>query len=185
MQAATPRKTSATTVVRGVGSHGGPNPRKQAPTTSDHRERTSLFNRQSAIDNRQSEMYLVIDQSGNGHLPVRDFADGPLNHRLMGAAWAALHSGFRGKKYEGPDKQKAIEKLKALYQSEGLDLPEQVPSSEFRVKSSSNSKLITHNSELPRFVIALSDTGAGTVRIPLAITGQLGARGQPIRDHAG
>jgi len=29
----------------------------------------------------------------------------------MGAAWAALHGGYRGNKYEGADKDKAIAHL--------------------------------------------------------------------------
>ena len=63
--------------------------------------------------------YLVTAEDGTGHLPVRDSDDGPLNHHLMDAAWAALHGGYRGNKYEGPNKEKAIAKLKALYKSEG------------------------------------------------------------------
>ena len=71
-----------------------------------------------------SKRYLVVDDEGKGHLPVRDTPDGPLNHHLMGAAWAALHEGYRGKKYKGPGKQAAIERLKALYRSEGMELPD-------------------------------------------------------------
>jgi hypothetical protein len=70
-----------------------------------------------------SKQYLVVDEDGKGHLPVRDSPDGPLNHHLMGAAWAALHGGYRGNKYEGPSKEAAIAKLKALYKSEGMELP--------------------------------------------------------------
>ena len=70
-----------------------------------------------------AKQFLVIDSDGKGHLPVRDSADGPLNHHLMGAAWAALHGGYRGNKYEGPNKAEAISKLKALYKSEGMELP--------------------------------------------------------------
>jgi len=51
-----------------------------------------------------AKQFLVIDEKGNGRLPVRDSPDGPLNHHLMGAAWAALHGGYRGNKYEGPGK---------------------------------------------------------------------------------
>ena len=36
--------------------------------------------------------YLVTDSDGHGHLPVEK--DGKLSHRLMGAAWAALHGGY-------------------------------------------------------------------------------------------
>jgi hypothetical protein len=49
--------------------------------------------------------------------------NGTPDHRLMGAAWAALHGGYRGNKYEGPDKGKALDKLKALYKAEDMPLP--------------------------------------------------------------
>ena len=60
--------------------------------------------------------------AGKGHLPYTD-ADGKPNHRLMGAAWAALHGGYRGNKYSGPDKEKALAKLRSAYKSEKMDLP--------------------------------------------------------------
>jgi hypothetical protein len=60
--------------------------------------------------------------AGKGHLPFTD-ADGNPNHRLMGAAWAALHGGYRGNKYEGKDKSAAIAKLKSVYKSEKMDTP--------------------------------------------------------------
>ena len=63
--------------------------------------------------------YLVPDGK---HLPVTG-EDGKPDHHLMGAAWAALHGGYRGNKYEGPDKEKAIAALRALYKSEGMELP--------------------------------------------------------------
>jgi hypothetical protein len=68
--------------------------------------------------------YLVVEDTkkpATWHLPVK--RNGKPDHRLMGAAWAALHEGFRGNKYQGPDKAKALSKLKALYKSEGMDLP--------------------------------------------------------------
>lgn len=68
--------------------------------------------------------YLVVgdpEKSSTWHLPVK--RNGTPDHRLMGAAWAALHGGYRGNKYEGPDKAKAISKLAALYASEELDTP--------------------------------------------------------------
>lgn len=70
--------------------------------------------------------YLVVEDAqkpSTWHLRVKD-ADGKVNHNLMGAAWAALHGGYRGNKYAGPGKQEAIAKLTALYKKEGLDLPE-------------------------------------------------------------
>lgn len=66
--------------------------------------------------------YLVVDKDGNGHLPVKK--RGKIDHRLMGAAWASLTGGYRGNKYEGPDKSKAMQKLRALYKREGMPLPE-------------------------------------------------------------
>ena len=65
--------------------------------------------------------FLVTDEKGNKHLPTKEH--GKTSHRLLGAAWAALHGGYRGNKYEGPNKSQAISKLKKLYQSEGLETP--------------------------------------------------------------
>lgn len=69
--------------------------------------------------------FLVVGDSediSTWHLPVKTPAGKP-DHRLMGAAWAALHKGFRGNQYQGPDKEAAIRKLKALYSSEELTAP--------------------------------------------------------------
>jgi type VI protein secretion system component VasK len=69
--------------------------------------------------------YLVVEDAekpSTWHLRVRG-PDGKPDHHLMGAAWAALHGGYRGNKYEGPNPDAALEKLKALYKSEGMDLP--------------------------------------------------------------
>lgn len=63
--------------------------------------------------------YLVPDGK---HLPVSD-ESGKLSHRLMGAAWAALHGGYRGNKYEGADKDKAISELTSLYSQEKMPTP--------------------------------------------------------------
>jgi hypothetical protein len=65
--------------------------------------------------------FLVSDSTGN-HLPYTDESGSP-DHRLMGAAWAVLHEGYRGNKYEGPGKTEAITRLKALYKSEKMDTP--------------------------------------------------------------
>jgi hypothetical protein len=56
------------------------------------------------------------------HLPVTDEGGSP-SHSHMGAAWAALHGGYRGNKYEGPDKDKAIASLRRLYEQEGMEVP--------------------------------------------------------------
>jgi len=69
--------------------------------------------------------YLVVQdaaESSSWHLRVRG-KDGKPDHRLMGAAWAALHKGFRGNKYSGPAKESALKKLKGLYNAEELALP--------------------------------------------------------------
>lgn len=69
--------------------------------------------------------YLVVEDPespSTWHLRVKD-ADGQPDHGLMGAAWAALHEGYRGNKYEGPGMTAAISKLKKMYDSEGMDTP--------------------------------------------------------------
>jgi HK97 family phage prohead protease len=86
-------------------------------------------------DEQRAVKYLVTESDGTTHLPYTD-SDGKPDHRLMGAAFAALHGGYRGKKYAGPDKDKAIEKLTAVYKSEKMDTPEEknsAPADETRV----------------------------------------------------
>src|ERR1700726_4560009 len=63
--------------------------------------------------------YLVKDGK---HLPYTD-ENGKPDHHLMGAAWAALHGGYRGNKYEGADKDKAIAELDRIYEEEGMEPP--------------------------------------------------------------
>lgn len=72
-----------------------------------------------------SSHYLVVEDPSKPttwHLRVRDTSGKP-NHTLMGAAWAALHGGYRGNKYQGPQKSAALAKLRKLYASEGLTPP--------------------------------------------------------------
>jgi cation transport regulator ChaB len=72
-----------------------------------------------------SSHYLVVEDSTKPttwHLRVKG-CDGKPDHRLMGAAWASLHGGYRGNKYSGPNKDTATGKLKRMYKSEGLDAP--------------------------------------------------------------
>ena len=69
--------------------------------------------------------FLVVgdpDSVGTWSLRVRD-ENGDIDRRLLGAAWAALHGGYRGNVYEGPDKEAAIRKLTALYRSEDMPTP--------------------------------------------------------------
>src|SRR5690242_3414570 len=98
--------------------------------------------------------YLVTDENGKGHLPTR--RDGKLDHGLLGAAHAALFSpsGYRGKPYEGPGKEEAKSKLRALYKEAGLDWPSET------------------SSECPRQVFELSDLAGKSARIPIAVTGE-------------
>lgn len=90
----------------------------KAKTVADDIEATLLA---LNVSSKEVSRYLVSDAEGN-HLPVRD-EDGTVNHRLMGAAWAALHGGYRGNKYEGEGKAEAIRKLTALYHSEKIPTP--------------------------------------------------------------
>ncbi|MDE2107415.1 MAG: hypothetical protein KGL39_60020 [Patescibacteria group bacterium] len=73
----------------------------------------------------EAHHYLVVGDEHNPatwHLPVMG-PDGKPDHRHMGAAWAALHEGYRGHTYDGPDKEGALARLKAMYKSEGMLLP--------------------------------------------------------------
>lgn len=69
--------------------------------------------------------YLVVEdrsKPSTWHLQVK--RNGKPDHRLMGAAAAALGpQGYRGNRYEGPDKGKALAALKRLYAGEGMDFP--------------------------------------------------------------
>jgi phage head maturation protease len=70
------------------------------------------------------DAYLVAegDNPSDWHLPVKKGSG--YDRGLCGAAWAALHKGYRGNKYEGPNKGEAIAKLKRIYKSQGWDLPD-------------------------------------------------------------
>jgi len=78
--------------------------------------------------------YLVVEdrtKPSTWHLQVK--RNGTPDHRLMGSAWAALHSGFRGNTYEGPQKREALAKLKRLYEHEQMPLPTEKAYSGFAV----------------------------------------------------
>lgn len=81
--------------------------------------------------------YLVVtdyEDPNCYHLPV--YEDGIPNKRLMGNAWAALMhpNGFRGQPYKGPEKSKAIKKLKALYKQLNIATPKLVSQSSTELK---------------------------------------------------
>lgn len=82
----------------------------------------SIFNRAIALAN-DSEGHggFLVKKNGEDHLPTTK--GGKFDPHLAGAAWAALHEGYRGNKYEGPDKEAAIAKLKRLYKEHGMPLP--------------------------------------------------------------
>ena len=68
--------------------------------------------------------YLIVEdrtKPTTWHLQVKK--KGTPDHGLMGSAWAALHSGFRGNVYSGPNKGEAIAKLRKLYKAEKMELP--------------------------------------------------------------
>lgn len=72
--------------------------------------------------------FLVVEdpeQVSTWHLPVK--VHGVPDRRLAGAAWAALFSpgGYRGNRYEGPDKEAARRKLRALYRSEEWEMSDE------------------------------------------------------------
>ncbi len=75
-----------------------------------------------AVAEEKAVQYLVTESDGTTHLPYTDSSGKP-DHRLMGAAWAALHGGYRGNKYDGPKKAEAIRKLTEVYKRENMDTP--------------------------------------------------------------
>jgi len=81
-----------------------------------------------------ADAFLVVEEAespSTWHLQVLD-RNGKPDHRLMGAAHAALLSprGFRGSRYEGPSKRDAIAKLKRLYEEEEMVWPEEARESD-------------------------------------------------------
>jgi hypothetical protein len=123
-----------------------------------------------------AKQFLVIDENGKGHLPVRDSAEGPLNHAKMGGAWAALHAGFRGNVYEGPDKAQAIAKLKGLYEEENMPMPAE--GTGHRGQMAAAEDLIYGRAilldELPRA------GGDGLRELPIALVGNWIYQGKPF-----
>lgn len=88
--------------------------------------------------------YLVVEdpeKPSTWHLRVCG-PDGKPDHRLMGAAWAALHGGYRGAVYEGPGKEEAIDKLTRMYHSEDMQPPAGKSSKAGRVLAARNAQRI-------------------------------------------
>lgn len=83
----------------------------------------ALTKRENGVE-RIADDYLVVDdpeQPATWHLPYR--TDHNPDPRLMGAAWAALTVGYRGNKYEGPQKAAALKKLRQVYADMGRTPP--------------------------------------------------------------
>ena len=108
--------------------------------------------------------FLVVEDPEKAttfHLQVK--RHGKPDHGLMGAAFAALYKNYRGNSYEGPGKEAAKTKLRALYKSEGTDWPSE---------TNSDPQIPQIMQIVPRFVTLLADVPAtGLVRIPIAMTG--------------
>jgi hypothetical protein len=122
--------------------------------------------------------FLVVEDPEKAttfHLQVK--RHGKPDHGLMGAAFAALYKNYRGNAYDGPGKEEAKRRLRALYKSEGMEWPEinsEVESMKDNVRTE-NSDFILHTSAFPRFVALLADVpGTGLIRIPIAVTGTWG-----------
>jgi len=63
----------------------------------------------------------------------------------MGAAWAALHGGYRGNTYDGPGKQDAISKLRSLYEREKMPVPSKTITNELKAISRTDDTLTVAN----------------------------------------
>lgn len=106
--------------------------------------------KQEADGKHPASHYLVVEDPNTvttWHLLVKDTAGNP-DHRLMGAAWAALHGGYRGNRYQGPNKQQAIAKLRRMYAAEDMTPPGE--------KSMSDDVLVAYGGEI-------KDLGGGKI----------------------
>lgn len=70
-----------------------------------------------------SDFLVVPDPQSPSTWALQVKKNGVVDHGLMGGAWAALHGGYRGNKYEGEDKGAALTALKALYKAEEMEEP--------------------------------------------------------------
>jgi len=114
----------ATCAAKAIQQASGVLKKREAETMPD--ETNELTEAMKTVGGKQYPAgdFLVVEDSESPdtwHLQVK--RNGEPDHGLMGAAFAALTVGYRGNKYEGPDKAKALAKLKALYSSEEMDLP--------------------------------------------------------------
>lgn len=114
-------------VVKGTREHPIETEKCHATNELAKTHMAALFaSEEKAIEKRSDKPgdFLVVEdreKPTTWHLQVR--RNGKVDHNLMGGAWAALHKGFRGNKYEGPDKAGALRRLIALYKSEDMPTP--------------------------------------------------------------
>jgi HK97 family phage prohead protease len=109
--------------------------------------------------------YLVVEDPEKvttWHLRVRNAA-GELDHRLMGAAWAALHGGYRGNVYEGPGKREAIAELTRLYADEEMDTPK---AGDDPTEAKAGRVLAARNIDRIRGALALLEEALSEVEMP-------------------
>lgn len=102
--------------------------------------------------------YLVAenaDEPSTWHLRVRDESGKP-DHRLMGAAYAALYENYRGNTYQGPGKEQATAKLRSLYASEDLPWPGSSKSDDFVVTLGGEVKAL-EGGKVVGYLITFSD----------------------------
>jgi phage I-like protein len=126
----------------------------------------------SLADSESQGGHLVVEDGGKKHLPTTK--NGKPDHGLMGAAHAALlsPSGYRGNKYEGPNKEGAISKLKAMYKAEGMDWPGDK-------KEATDCGFSIEMREIDLTLSEMDAYGRQAYRIPVALTGDW-VKGQPF-----
>lgn len=97
----------------------------QSKSTDKELAEKATVTKSEADGDHPASHYLVVEdpeKPTTWHLRVMGM-DGKPDHRLMGAAMASLTGGYRGQKYEGPNKTEAMDKLKAMYKAEDMQMP--------------------------------------------------------------
>lgn len=85
--------------------------------------RSGAGSTEAAASKNASDFLVVEDPEKPSSYHLQVMKDGEPDRRLMGAAWAALHGGYRGSKYAGPNKTQAIAKLKKMYADMNIATP--------------------------------------------------------------
>jgi hypothetical protein len=92
----------------------------------DRQAHHAMEEQKKMVDGKEypsSDFLVVEDEAKPSTWSLQVKRNGKPDHGLMGGAFAALTKGYRGNKYEGPQKADAIRKLKALYKSEDMEVP--------------------------------------------------------------